>query len=110
MPSRPPAHRPPMRGDRQQQRRDYDKRRDMQPWRKWYRTASWLAIAAAQLRAEPLCRFCKAKGRITAATVCDHVERHNGDPVKFWNGPFQSLCASCHSGEKQRMEAREARR
>ena len=98
-----------MRGNRQQQRRDYDKRRDMQPWRKWYRTASWLAIAAAQLRIEPLCRFCKAKGRIIAATVCDHVERHNGDPVKFWNGPFQSLCASCHSGEKQRMEARERR-
>ena len=109
MPSRPPVIRPSARGDTQHQRKEYDRRRDMQPWRKWYRTARWLAIAAYQLNVQPLCRFCKAKGIIRAATVCDHIHAHKGDPVRFWGGPFQSLCASCHSGEKQRIEAREAR-
>ena len=109
MPSRPPSLRPPGRGDRQQQSKEYDRRRDQQEWRRWYRMARWIAIAAYQLRIEPLCRFCKAKGIIKAATVCDHIHRHNGDHVLFWGGPFQSLCASCHSGEKQRIEAREAR-
>jgi hypothetical protein len=36
--------------------------------------------------------------------VRDHIERHGGDPVRFWHGPFQSLCAPCHSSEKQRQE------
>jgi hypothetical protein len=31
------------------------------------------------------------------ATECDHIQPHRGDPVKFYSGPFQSLCKSCHS-------------
>lgn len=104
MPSKPPVHRPPGIGDRQQQRRLYDQTRDKQAWRTWYKTARWQAKREAQLRAEPLCQMCESAGRLTAATVCDHVERHGGDPVRFWTGPFQSLCASCHSSEKQREE------
>lgn len=61
---------------------------------------------AAQLRAEPLCRFCSRRGRITAAAVCDHVTQHKGDQQAFWTGPFQSLCASCHSATKQQQERR----
>ena len=43
------------------------------------------------------------RGRVTAASVADHVEPHRGDPVKF-EGPLQSLCASCHSSIKQSLE------
>jgi 5-methylcytosine-specific restriction enzyme A len=46
-------------------------------------------------------------GRIesdTSLLVCDHVEPHGGDVVKFWAGPFQTLCKRCHDGEKQRLE------
>jgi 5-methylcytosine-specific restriction protein A len=48
--------------------------------------------------------MCFALGIVNAATVCDHVEPHRGDPVSFWGGPFQSLCAQHHSRDKQRAE------
>ena len=38
------------------------------------------------------------------ATACDHVERHSGNPDKFWGGAFQSLCTPCHSSDKQLQE------
>lgn len=53
--------------------------------------------------------MCQKAGRVTAATVCDHVEPHRGDEEKFWAGPFQSLCDQepwrCHSSTKQQQEA-----
>jgi hypothetical protein len=87
----------------------YDRwRNENKPYRKWYFTARWKRTAAAQLAEEPLCRNCMKHGRVTAATVCDHVEPHRGDPDKFWNGPFQSLCDQapwrCHSSVKQSAE------
>ena len=75
-------------------------------YRAWYRTARWQRIRAEQIRDEPLCAMCARQGRVTAATVCDHVERHNGDPVKFWSGPFQSLCKPHHDRDKQQVEHR----
>jgi 5-methylcytosine-specific restriction endonuclease McrA len=91
-------------GDRQQQRRAYDRQRDQQEWRRWYKTARWQGKRDAQLRAEPLCAMCEKAGRLTPATVADHVERHNGDYDRFWCATLQSLCASCHSSAKQREE------
>lgn len=73
-------------------------------YRRWYSTARWQRIRARQLQREPLCRFCQQKGRITAATVCDHVTPHKGNKAIFWGGPFQSLCAPCHNGTKQQIE------
>jgi hypothetical protein len=109
MPSKPPIQRRPGVRTREQQRRDDDRRRNRKhEWRAWYWTARWRQIAKHQLKAEPLCRNCLAAGRITAATVCDHIEPHRGDPDKFWNGPFQSLCDEapwrCHSRIKQLEE------
>ena len=101
MPTAPPTLRP-----RATRRPDvaYDARRRTVPWRGWYKRARWAEIRAAQLAAEPLCRMCVEAGRVMPATVCDHVEPHRGDPAKFWAGPFQSLCAGCHSAHKQREE------
>lgn len=77
-------------------------------YRKWYKTYRWQQRRKRQLEAEPLCAKCKAAGRVTIATVADHVERHNGDPVKFWTGKLQSLCDAapwrCHSSVKQAEE------
>lgn len=75
-------------------------------YRRWYWTPRWRALAAAQLRAEPLCSTCKARGRYTPATVCDHIEPHKGNETAFWCGPFQSLCKPCHDGAKQQAERR----
>jgi hypothetical protein len=80
-------------------------------YRKLYKTARWLRTRAKQLADEPLCRMCKARGRITAATVCDHVDpKTKQDPATFFDGPFQSLCDDpryrCHSRWKQQQEGR----
>ena len=70
-----------------------------------YRTPRWRKIRAHQLTIEPLCQLlCKEAGIDTPATVCDHVEPHRGDMVKFWNGPFQSSCKQCHDSVKQAFE------
>ena len=69
-----------------------------------YHTARWLRRRQAQLRNEPLCRYCMDRGEVTAATVVDHIIPHRGDPVLFWASPVQSLCATHHSGSKQREE------
>jgi len=71
-----------------------------------YNTSRWRKLRARQLETEPLCRMCQAQGLVTEATVCDHVEPHRGDEVKFWAGPFQSLCRDHHNGAKQRQEQR----
>lgn len=70
-----------------------------------YQNHRWRKLRAAQLEREPLCRYCKRQGRITVATVCDHVIPHKGDLTLFWKGNLSSLCASCHSAVKQREEA-----
>ncbi|OWQ91113.1 HNH endonuclease [Sphingopyxis granuli] len=48
-----------------------------------------------RLRSEPLCRDCKAKGIITAATVPDHIvplTQGGGDD----DNNIRCLCADCH--------------
>lgn len=94
--------------DTRGQRQRFDRERDQLPWRGWYKTAAWQRRRASQLADEPLCRTCAKHGRVTAATVADHVEPHRGDHDRFWYGPLQSLCDEapwrCHSSVKQREE------
>lgn len=87
----------------QEVKRDY-RSAEAAEYRKLYKSPRWRVIRAHQLQAEPLCRMCKAQKRITAATVCDHIEPHKGDVEKFFAGPFQSLCKPHHDGEKQSDE------
>jgi 5-methylcytosine-specific restriction endonuclease McrA len=50
--------------------------------------------------------MCLPLGRLTPATVVDHIRRHTGhaDPL-FWDtGNFQSLCKSCHDAVKQALD------
>ncbi|WP_082543353.1 HNH endonuclease [Sphingomonas sp. Leaf339] len=72
----------------------------------WYRTGRWQKLRLHQLSLEPLCRYCRRKGRMTAATVCDHIVPHGDNEARFWSGPFQSLCRDCHEGEKRVEEGR----
>lgn len=76
----------------------------MGQWSHLYAEHRWRKLRAHQLRSEPTCRMCRARGHITLATICDHIEPHKGDLVKFWSGPFMSLCAEHHSSDKQRIE------
>ncbi|OSZ66100.1 hypothetical protein [Hydrogenophaga sp. IBVHS2] len=69
-----------------------------------YDTRRWREQRSLQLTIEPLCRMCKAEGRLTVATVADHVTPHKGDMTAFFHGELQSLCASHHSRDKQIIE------
>lgn len=65
----------------------------------------WAKYRIAFLRRNPLCMKCKAAGITTAATVVDHITPHKGDSSLFWSPEnHQSLCTTCHSGDKQRQE------
>ena len=69
-----------------------------------YSHRRWRRKREEQLYLQPLCEFCARRGVVKAATTADHVQPHRGDLEKFWYGALQSLCAPCHSGEKQRQE------
>jgi len=43
--------------------------------RRWYCTAGWQRRRVHQLMIEPLCRLCLEAGRVTPATVADHVKQ-----------------------------------
>lgn len=69
-----------------------------------YQTKIWRGIRRQQLARHPLCAMCEKEGRLTPATVCDHIEPHKCDWIKFVNGPFQSLCTDHHNTTKQQQE------
>jgi 5-methylcytosine-specific restriction protein A len=62
----------------------------------------WQQFRKRYLSKHPLCVECKAAGRVTLAIDVDHVDPHRGDMEKFWAGPFQGLCHSCHSAKTAR--------
>ena len=65
-------------------------------WDKWYSTARWARIRKHQLLQHPLCKYCAERGIVT----------HHGNVNRFWLGPFQSLCKSCHDSTKRFVELR----
>jgi 5-methylcytosine-specific restriction endonuclease McrA len=76
-----------------------------EPWRRWYKLKRWRDLRISVFtRDEGRCKLCGWCPTQTSQLVCDHVEPHGGDPVKFWSGPFQTLCSMCHSVHKQAEE------
>lgn len=60
-------------------------------------TRAWEIARAAWLKQHPLCAECERQGRVTPATVVDHIVPHRGSRAKFWKSDnFQSLCVTCH--------------
>lgn len=70
----------------------------------WYTHSRWRTLRKSVLARNPCCVFCAKQGKITLATICDHVIPHKGDRVLFWRGPFQSLCETCHNSTKRIQE------
>lgn len=84
--------------------RDQQARR-MKPWKAWYNLKRWKDLRLSiLLRDDFTCQLCGHLENNTALLVCDHVDPHRGDPEKFWNGPFQTLCQECHVVHKQSQE------
>ena len=60
---------------------------------------SWRIRSKRFLRKHPLCEMeCKDKGRVTPATLVDHIVPHKGDPVLFNDEDnWQAGCEECHN-------------
>jgi 5-methylcytosine-specific restriction protein A len=68
----------------------------------------WNKLRRLFLAHNPLCRFCERAGRITLATVVDHITPHRGDRELFWDqSNWQPLCKRCHDSTKQSQEKRD---
>ncbi|MGF7161273.1 putative kinase [Rhodoligotrophos appendicifer] len=107
MPVAPKTFRSPSQPSRQHKRRRYDRVRDQEPSRAWYKTARWQKLRWSILVRDLFTCQKSGCGRVeteTSQLVCDHVEPHRGDEALFWNGPFQTLCKACHDRDKQREE------
>lgn len=67
----------------------------------------WDKARLTFLAAHPLCVMCEREGRVTVATVVDHIRPHRGDQALFWDKDnWQPLCKVHHDSAKQREEAR----
>lgn len=82
--------------------RDYaseDRNAQAHPHSQLYQNSRWRLLRARVLRDSPLCVYCEQAGRVTAATVVDHIRPHRGDLALFWErANLQPLCATCHNG------------
>jgi len=66
-------------------------------YRKLYSTARWRAFREYRLAQQPLCERCLLSETVTVATVVHHADGgHRGDIDRFWDGPFENLCAPHH--------------
>lgn len=65
----------------------------------------WQKAREGFLRSHPLCVMCEAEGRVTVATVVDHIVPHRGDQKLFWDkSNWQSLCKRHHDSDAQKKD------
>ncbi len=90
-----------------QKERDREYNRTNRPFRKLYNSVRWQRLRKRFLLEHPLCVECERLGRITPATVVDHIKPHEGNPELFWNeNNLQSLCKPCHDSKTAREDGR----
>ena len=59
--------------------------------------ARWRRARIDFLQKHPLCAECQREGKLTPATVVDHIIPHRGDQELFWDEQnWQPLCKGCH--------------
>jgi 5-methylcytosine-specific restriction enzyme A len=61
--------------------------------------ARWRRLRAWHLTRRPLCAWCERAGRVTRATLVDHLVpiTGSGDPRRLDPTNLQSLCRDCHA-------------
>lgn len=67
-------------------------------------------LRAQLLRQEPLCRLCKEKGRVTVATIADHVIPIAQGGAVHDLANMQPVCAECHQDKTNRDNGRRVKR
>ena len=80
-----------------QMHHEYNTRERDKEARNFYSSTPWRRLRQAKLEQQPLCEECQRNGRITAATMVDHITpiKQGGAALNMAN--LQSLCWSCHS-------------
>jgi len=72
---------------------------------RWYGSARWRRLRADVIQVEPFCRACLVAGRQTLTHDIDHIRKHEGNPVLFWDrANLQGLCKVCHTVKTSRGE------
>lgn len=80
--------------------------RDME-LQKFYDSSAWRALRKLKLQRNPMCEICYADGRLTEATIVDHIVAvKDSDEGRLDIANLQSVCLSCHS-RKTRQEEKE---
>jgi HNH endonuclease len=75
-------------------------------WHYLYSKKAWKQLRLDHLAKEPLCVYCQREGRLTPATVVDHIKAHKGNLSLFYSpSNLQSLCKLHHDGAKQKAES-----
>jgi len=65
----------------------------------------WQKARKQFLSANPLCNECQSQGKLTSATVVDHIKPHRGDKVLFWDEiNWQPLCKKCHDKKTRTVD------
>lgn len=82
-------------------------RLDEKQARRWLATNDrrWRKIRGLHLQREPLCRYCKAQGRLIPGNHVDHINGRADRAEDYCQENLQTLCGSCHSAKTQAQEA-----
>ncbi|MDW3204587.1 MAG: HNH endonuclease signature motif containing protein [Alphaproteobacteria bacterium] len=104
MPTMPPTFGAPKLQQRKDQQRLTDRRRGSAAQRGY--DGRWRKAREAFLAKHPLCEMdCEAEGRVTPATVVDHIVPHKGDRALFWDrSNWQAGCETCHNRKTARED------
>jgi len=67
----------------------------------------WRKARERYLKEHPLCVQCEREGKLTPATVVDHIKPHKGNRELFWDEDnWQSLCKACHDSKTAKYDGR----
>jgi 5-methylcytosine-specific restriction protein A len=64
---------------------------------RFYHRIAWKKVRALQLQLEPLCCECRKFGKLTTATVVDHIIERSKGGADYDMDNLRSVCAPCHN-------------
>ncbi len=72
--------------------------------KRFYNSHEWQRLRKQKLAINPLCEHCEREGKVTPATVVDHIVpiKEGGAALDINN--LQSLCKCCHDSKTARED------
>ena len=75
----------------------YDRLMRSRPASEFYHSREWKRKRSQFLLEHPFCEECRKNGRLTKATLVDHIVPIRQGGSLLDDGNLQALCSSCHS-------------